>query len=199
MQARICVRQALPVDTYLFRLQPFALPSPDQIWPPFLLQLLGKRPGIVLLYFCGAGVDAWSRENPWHSRLRIFPVWEPCASLRPGMPGICQWPSFCQDTLRIGYVNVLMPWCHWDTLVLSVQQRFADTIPKQSQLKKTQEPRLVTYTALNCFVTSCYYVKSPLACLDGIVHSWVTQTQPMDVSMESIAAEDSQKTSVHLY
>ena len=118
----------------------------------------------------------------WCSRLHVFLAQVPGALLQPGKLGICQWPSFCQETLRNPYADASMPWCHRSTLVPNVQQRFSNTIPAQSLLKKTQQPRLVTYTALNCFTVKYYDVKHPLACFVGIVHARVTQTRPIDVS-----------------
>ena len=68
----------------------------------------------------------------------------------------------------------------------------------ESLLKKIQEPRLVTYAALNHFGPNLHDVKIIFSCLGGIMHPRVTQTRPMNVSMGSIATENSLKTIVYL-
>ena len=65
-------------------------------------------------------------------------------------------------------------------------------------MKKTQEPGLVTFAALNCFAMNCEDVKNPLARRGGIVHPRVTQSRSMDMSMGSITAENTRKTCVYL-
>ena len=91
-----------------------------------------------------------------------------------------------------------MLWCQRDALVPSVQQRFNNRIPSESLSKKTQEAKLVTYAAQNCFTMTYCDVWKPLACLSGIVRAPLTQTRPMDMSMESIAAQNTRKTIVYL-
>ena len=154
MQARICVRQPLAAGSYLFRL---ALPSPDRIWPPFCCSCLARDVVSFFIYLCGASVHVRSRESPWRSRPCVFPDRGPWASLQPNKPGVCQQPLFFQDTLCIWYVDAWMCWCLRDTLVLSIQQRFADTMPAKSLLKIGQYSEIQWVLPLRRYILQFFF------------------------------------------
>ena len=145
-------RESVPGGHYW--LKHFALPSPDRIWPPFLLQLFGKRLGLVLVYIFGAGVDAWWRESLWRSRPQVFSNRGPRALMRPGKPHISRWPSFCHETLRNRYVKNE----HLNATETSSYRASRSVLRTQSSQNpywKTQEYRLVTYDALNRLIMNC--------------------------------------------
>ena len=192
----MCVRQALVAYNYPFRLEHFVL--------PFLLQQLGKRPCLVIIYFFGAGVVAWSSASPWRSRPRVFLARVPCASLE--YPALrCDLASrVFGDGLRFARIRLATHMVMFTSLdVTEARSYWASsgvllTESLQYPCWRKLDSLKVTHTALNWFIMNCDYVESPSACLRGIVHPRVTQTRPMDASTICISARTSQKTGVYL-